>query len=133
MALYHLMAPDTPLLNDFLRGLFTTSFAAMEIPTQEQTQAMIDAVFSEPKHPMIYAVEVPDTLFQYLRPHREPRKVSIADLMVTGEPQDCTICMRRTRRRHCRLPCGHCFHKTCIRRWLTEAETCPVCRADVPL
>lgn len=133
MAVYHLMAPDSPLIDNFLRGLFSTSFQAMEIPTQEQCQAMIDAVFTEPRHPMVYAVDVPESLFQYLRPHRVQRKVTLNDLMVTGDAKDCTICMRRTRRRHCRLPCGHCFHKTCISRWLTEAETCPVCRAHVPL
>ena len=29
------------------------------------------------------------------------------------------------------LPCGHCFHAPCARRWLTgRSSLCPLCRAD---
>ena len=30
------------------------------------------------------------------------------------------------------LPCGHCFHGGCIRPWLLENNTCPVCRHELP-
>lgn len=29
-----------------------------------------------------------------------------------------------------RLPCGHCFHATCIDRWFQQSETCPMCNQD---
>ena len=29
------------------------------------------------------------------------------------------------------LPCRHTFHARCIRQWLTNHTTCPVCKADV--
>lgn len=31
------------------------------------------------------------------------------------------------------LPCGHAFHKSCIRQWFDNSRSCPVCRSDVPL
>eukprot|EP00930_Biecheleria_cincta_P016257 TRINITY_DN13299_c0_g1_i1.p1 TRINITY_DN13299_c0_g1~~TRINITY_DN13299_c0_g1_i1.p1 ORF type:complete len:191 (-),score=20.52 TRINITY_DN13299_c0_g1_i1:260-832(-) len=29
-----------------------------------------------------------------------------------------------------RLPCGHCFHATCIDRWFQQSKTCPMCNQD---
>ena len=26
------------------------------------------------------------------------------------------------------LPCGHCFHGSCLRLWLEQDATCPTCR-----
>lgn len=26
------------------------------------------------------------------------------------------------------LPCGHCFHKSCVTQWITYDASCPVCR-----
>jgi hypothetical protein len=28
--------------------------------------------------------------------------------------------------------CHHVTHKRCLQEWLTQARTCPVCRADIP-
>lgn len=34
------------------------------------------------------------------------------------------------------LPCGHVYHATCLRRWLTHSSAglaaCPMCRTDIP-
>ena len=29
------------------------------------------------------------------------------------------------------LPCGHIFHYTCLRSWLEQSHSCPVCRASL--
>ena len=44
--------------------------------------------------------------------------------------EPCSVCMKRVRKRHVRLPCGHVFHKVCMLRWMCKASrfTCPVCR-----
>merc|ERR1719322_976389 len=30
-----------------------------------------------------------------------------------------------------KLPCGHIFHKACLRSWFQRQQTCPTCRLDV--
>jgi len=30
-----------------------------------------------------------------------------------------------------KLPCGHIFHKNCLRSWFQRQQTCPTCRLDV--
>ncbi len=49
---------------------------------------------------------------------------------VKYSPCDCCVCMEPIKRRFM-LPCGHAFHRKCIRKWLQENNTCPVCRANV--
>ncbi|KAK3279345.1 hypothetical protein CYMTET_12765, partial [Cymbomonas tetramitiformis] len=30
------------------------------------------------------------------------------------------------------LPCRHCFHSSCIDRWLAMRNMCPICKASIP-
>jgi len=32
-----------------------------------------------------------------------------------------------------KLPCGHIFHVDCLRLWLQQQQTCPTCRAPIPV
>eukprot|EP00928_Gymnodinium_smaydae_P043430 TRINITY_DN29096_c1_g3_i1.p1 TRINITY_DN29096_c1_g3~~TRINITY_DN29096_c1_g3_i1.p1 ORF type:complete len:716 (+),score=120.11 TRINITY_DN29096_c1_g3_i1:145-2292(+) len=45
----------------------------------------------------------------------------------------CVICLDSMARsqRVARLPCGHCFHTRCIRRWLVDATCCPLCKCSL--
>lgn len=42
----------------------------------------------------------------------------------------CSIC-RDSMERAKKLPCGHCFHKTCIQQWIEHASFCPTCRGPL--
>ena len=50
---------------------------------------------------------------------------------------ECVLCIEayRTNATLRRLPCGHCFHKDCIDKWLIHSmvhmtRACPLCKAD---
>eukprot|EP00973_Karenia_brevis_P096329 12431487-Karenia_brevis.AAC.1 len=44
----------------------------------------------------------------------------------------CTVCLMEEPAVGLRLPCGHQYHKHCIRKWLCEMSVkCPICRASV--
>lgn len=48
----------------------------------------------------------------------------------SNEALQCVICFENMEANSqvCKLACEHCFHEHCIRRWLSENTTCPVCR-----
>jgi len=56
----------------------------------------------------------------------------------TGEQMtnDCTIClnaMHPKKERVVGLRCGHQYHKTCVKEWLLQKNTCPLCRTVIEL
>jgi len=64
-----------------------------------------------------------------------PRR--LASLKVERAPrlvdQECQVCKDHVERgtRIITLPCKHIYHEDCIRKWLSSAHTCPVCRHDL--
>jgi len=53
------------------------------------------------------------------------------DLRVYGD--HCAIC-RETMKEATRLPCGHCFHLSCLHSWIhhrSSQATCPTCRSPI--
>jgi len=45
---------------------------------------------------------------------------------------DCLIC-REGMETGKKLACGHVFHLDCLRMWLQHQQSCPLCRAEIPL
>ena len=58
-----------------------------------------------------------------------------AGLLEGGDLGDCAICMspQLGDTVSCIPGCRHVFHPNCIRRWLTESNSCPVCRGKADL
>jgi hypothetical protein len=49
-----------------------------------------------------------------------------------AEVTDCPICFEMVTTTNRRvLPCGHVFHGSCVKQWLRDHTTCPMCRANV--
>ena len=49
--------------------------------------------------------------------------------VLLNENIDCIICSETYKSSICRkLKCGHQFHLECIDTWLSNNETCPICR-----
>lgn len=46
---------------------------------------------------------------------------------------ECIICMEgfESRVGGKQVPCGHVFHSTCIAKWLSDHNSCPLCRSTV--
>lgn len=69
----------------------------------------------------------------------------LTDDEIQSEGEDCSICSQPMRApgqmrswfeeddTHVvvRTRCGHCFHESCVRKWLRDNSTCPLCRAHV--
>lgn len=51
----------------------------------------------------------------------------------TRELGECVICLEQmgVTKKLVMLPCGHTYHAHCIRRWVQQQPTCPLCVTKV--
>jgi hypothetical protein len=50
------------------------------------------------------------------------------------EDQACSVCGEQAGAEPLRVTeCGHAFHETCLRPWLNQKDTCPVCRQPLAI
>ena len=51
------------------------------------------------------------------------------------EPPCCTVCCDNIElsTKGMFMPCGHIYHPDCLKPWLQQNNTCPVCRFTLPL
>lgn len=56
-----------------------------------------------------------------------------ADDLLEETNKECLICLmeQEVGTLACKLPCGHLFHKACVKEWLVKQCTCPVCRYEI--
>jgi len=48
---------------------------------------------------------------------------------IIGRCKDiCEVCLSNDEKLDYLTLCGHCFHKECIKPWILNKETCPICR-----
>ena len=45
---------------------------------------------------------------------------------------ECSICLKDITQNLITTTCGHKYHLTCLKTWVSQRETCPMCRAYVP-
>ena len=62
-----------------------------------------------------------------------PSAPSLDELDGDDDQAQCPICLDELRndRNKIALPCAHLFHLPCIRQWLRQTPTCPVCKRQV--
>ncbi|KAK8635555.1 hypothetical protein V6N13_004289 [Hibiscus sabdariffa] len=66
------------------------------------------------------------------------REASIEELLerfeVVAGDETCVVCLNELEVgfEAARMPCSHCFHGDCIRKWLTQSHYCPICRFEMP-
>eukprot|EP01042_Synura_sphagnicola_P000682 gene682-757_t len=54
---------------------------------------------------------------------------SAEEILAAG---NCLIC-REHMQQGKKIACGHVFHLDCLRMWLQHQQTCPLCRAEIPV
>lgn len=62
-----------------------------------------------------------------------PRLETVTYIPEGYEAINCTICLEilECMESVIKLPCKHLFHENCLKEWLSNSKTCPVCRSKV--
>jgi len=63
-----------------------------------------------------------------------PKVIVTKEDLIDNNNSHCCVCMEdyKAGARATRMFCGHLFCTTCIREWLRTANSCPVCRFELP-
>ncbi|VVU95598.1 Ring finger domain [seawater metagenome] len=83
--------------------------------------------------------EFHNSLEEYLNENRPTdrnllkEKISELSCIKTECDTNCTICLENIpkNKQIYKIPCNHKFHKKCLKQWLSENLSCPICREDI--
>jgi len=88
----------------------------------------------------ILVITATRTLYRLYRQLRDqtPGRMTIKQLIkdnkateITNEQHDCSICLDNKHNKYIKFQCSHIYHKECIKLWLHEHNTCPICRSII--
>merc|ERR1719389_27453 len=112
--------------------------------TARQRPSLIDQMFG--RHTEEEEQDIADRFEQYLnnimgqrRQAQQPQSQGCTEEFINSLPKpenkqcdsDCYICLEKLKKGEgeaCQLPCKHSFDRDCLKHWLKDHDSCPVCR-----
>src|SRR5436305_9045986 len=120
--------PQNPLAG-LLTALFNPAHAAHgdAVYTQEALDRVISTLMEQNPSSNAPGPASPEAIAA-LQKKRADKKI----LGVEGKAE-CSVCMDDVKlgEEVTVLPCSHWFHGTCVSAWLSEHDTCPICRKGI--
>lgn len=54
-------------------------------------------------------------------------------ILIQDSEEECSICLEKFKKKEKKIiiKCSHEFHKNCIKEWLKNNNTCPLCRIEL--
>lgn len=69
--------------------------------------------------------------FAYLMNYTQ--ETNLIPLTITSSDDNCSICMTSDEQQWVKTICSHEFHDSCIKEWIKQNPTCPLCRQSLAL
>jgi hypothetical protein len=59
--------------------------------------------------------------------------LKLCEIVIVNEDRDneCSICLESSINKFMKLNCDHLFHEKCIKKWIENHNSCPICRDDI--
>lgn len=77
-------------------------------------------------------IHMPDDDDGHPQPTRSSQSRSHDGADLPRDDRECVICQEHKKARWRALPCAHVFHDDCVKEWLQQNPSCPVCRMAFP-
>uniref|UniRef100_A0A8R7QI79 RING-type domain-containing protein n=1 Tax=Triticum urartu TaxID=4572 RepID=A0A8R7QI79_TRIUA len=111
----------------------STYHAMLDVPLQVQRGGPQAAAASMAANDSVFEFDTP--LQRGGSQAAPPESIAaLPTVAVTEAGLDCVVCTDPLppSASALRLPCGHLYHSHCIVRWLSEQNSCPICRGSIP-